>query len=342
MITYFNTKKEINLKEFIGRGGRFLILHLRELKKRNIECQDLVQKRKDRDDVLFLKIRKEGKTRWLSPQKGYFNTKQSCELALHKDLTYKILESVNLPVPQNYKIEKISQLKKIDLSYPVVVKPTDQAKGKGVLIGIKDREELKKSVKRLLKKYSSLIVEEYIPGNDYRLLILDKKLLGAIKRTPPKIKADGKRTIRELIRKENKKRYDRPIAFKPYSKTLEIDLEVKRCLREQGYSLNSIPKKDEKIIVRRNTNFSSGGETLDVTKKVHPENIKIAKKAIKSLGLKFGGVDFVAEKISEPISRNNGRIVEINGIPGIWIHHFPNHGQRRNIAKKIIDYLFEN
>ncbi len=340
MITYFNTKKEINLKEFIGRGGRFLILQ--EAKKRKISCQVLVQKREDKEDVLFLKIKKGDKTRWLSPQKGYFNTKQSCELALHKDLTYKILQSVNLPVPQNYKIEKISQLKKMDLPYPVVIKPTDQAKGKDVLIGIKNKEELKKSVKRLFKKYSSLIVEEFIPGNDYRLLILDGKLLGAIKRTPPKIKADGKRTIRELIRKENKKRYDKPTAFKPYSKTLEIDLEVKRCLREQGYSLNSIPEKDQKIIIRKNTNFSSGGETLDITKKVHPENIKIAKKAIRALGLKFGGVDFVAEKISEPIGRNNGRIVEINGIPGIWIHHFPNHGQKRNIAKKIIDYLFEN
>ena len=94
MIKLFNTKKEIKLNKFIGRGGRFLIL--REAKKRKINCQVLIQKgrKKEDEDVLFIRFEKNGKKRWLSPQRGYFNPKQACELALFKDLTYQILRRV--------------------------------------------------------------------------------------------------------------------------------------------------------------------------------------------------------------------------------------------------------
>ena len=180
MITIINQPdKEIDFSEFIGRGGRFLIL--RELKKRIIDCQIVLGEKRDKEINLYFRIKKDNKVRWLSPQKGYLNTKTSCELALHKDLTYQVLRYNKLPIPKHKKIGKISDLKKLNLNFPVVVKPTAQAKGKDVLVGIENELRLKKSCFRLFKKYSSLIVEEFIPGKDYRLLILGGELIAAVR-----------------------------------------------------------------------------------------------------------------------------------------------------------------
>ncbi|MFH1714525.1 MAG: hypothetical protein ABH831_02960 [Candidatus Nealsonbacteria bacterium] len=341
MITLFNNpKKEINLSKFIGRGGRFLIL--KEVKKKNIDCQVIMTKREDKEDLLYIRLKKGGKTRWISPQRGYFNSKLSCELALYKDLTYQVLRSINLPVPNSVKIERLKQLKDLSLSYPLVVKPTAQAKGKDVLVGLEDEVELRKICKKLLKKYSSLLVEEFIHGNDFRLLILDNKLLAAVERIPPKVKGDGKKTIEKLIEISNTKRHDEPESFRPFLKTLEIDSEIRRCLRKQGFNLKSILPEGKVIKVRQNANFATGGRVEDITDKVHPDNIKLARRAVKALGLKLGGVDIITKDITQSIRKNHGKILEVNGIPGLWIHHFPNRGKGKNIARRIINYLFEN
>ena len=105
---------------------------------------------------------------------------------------------------------------------------------------------------------------------------------------------------------------------------------------------NSIPPLGEKIKIRRNANFTTGGTVKDVTDYVHPQNIKIAIQALKALGLKFGGVDIITQKINQPLTKNRGKIIEINSVPGLWIHHFPHQGQHRNPSREILDYLFKN
>ena len=124
-------------------------------------------------------------------------------------------------------------------------------------------------------------------------------------------------------------------------KFLFKDISIKnRCLAKKKLKLTSVPKKNQVVQVWKNANFSTGGEAEDVTKLVHPDNIKKARQAVKALGLKIGGVDIITKDISQPITENKGKIIEINAIPSLWLHHFPNQGKGRNAAGKIIDYLF--
>lgn len=340
MISLFDQPhKEIEPEELFGYGSRHLIL--RAARKKGIDCQILFRTKRSRKQTLYVRLTKGKKHRWISPPRGFFNSKLSCELALHKDLTHQVLQSNNLPVPRFAKINQAKQIDQIEIPAPWVIKPANQTRGKNVIVKIKTRKKLKRVASQLLKKYRYLIVEQFIRGSDFRLLMLENKLLGAVERIPPRIKGDGKQTIKQLIEMANKKERKREAkSFGPFLKKIKVDLEVKRCLASQGLKFSSIPKKDQLVRVRQNANFSTGGATKDVTKQVHPDNIKIARRAIKALGLQFGGVDIITKDISRPITKNKGKIIEINGIPAIWIHHFPNQGKGRNIASQLVDYLF--
>lgn len=340
MISTFNQpNKKINFKKLLGYGGRHLIL--RAAQQKGIDGQLLFRRKRNKKRVVYIRLKKGKEYRWISPSRGYFNSKFSCELALYKHLTYQILKSINLPIPRFIKINQLKQLNQIEIPPPWVIKPIAQAEGKDVLVGFKNMEELKEVCSQLFKKYSSLIIEEFTPGQDFRLLMLENKLLGAVKRKPPLIKGDGQHTIRQLIDMSNKKeRSHQPQAFKPFLKPLKIDLEMERCLAQQNLNLETIPQKDRIIQVRQNANFSTGGEIEDVTEQVHPANIKIAQQALQALGLKLGGVDMVTHNISQSMAKTGGKIIEINGIPSLWIHHFPHSGQGREVAGEIIKYLF--
>jgi len=337
--TFEQPNRKITPKELLGSQGRHLIL--KAAQQKGIEARLLFRTKKNKKRVVYIRLQKGEGYHWLSPQRGYFNSKFSCELALYKDLTYQVLQSINLPIPEFIKINQLEQLKQINIPAPWIVKPVAQAEGKDVLVGLKDMEEFRKTCRQLFKKYSFLIVEKLIPGRDFRLLMLENRLLGAVKRIPARIKGDGLHSIKQLIDISNKKeRSHQPKTFKPFLKPLRIDLEMERCLARQNLNFETIPQKDQMIQVRQNANFSTGGEIADVTEQVHPANIKIAQQAIRALGLKLGGVDMTAKNISQPMTETGGKIIEINGIPSLWLHHFPHSGQGRNVAGEIIDYLF--
>ncbi len=339
MIRIFNNHKKLNLKDFLNYGGQYLIL--KQAAKKSVDCQVLIQKQGNKRNI-YIKLKKNKQSQWLSHQKGFFNSKLSCDLALSKYLTYQVLEATKLPIPKYAKINQVKQIDQIKIPGPWVIKPISQTKGRDVIIKIKTKQFLKKHARRLFKKYRRLMIEQFTPGKDYRLLILDKKLLGAVRRIPARIKGDGLHNIKQLIVLSNKK--ERRLKSKklaPFLKKIKIDSEIKRCLTQKKLRLGSIPKKNQIIQVRKNANFSTGGEAEDVTKLVHPENIKIARKAIKALGLKLGGVDIITKDVSQPITENKGKIIEINANPSLWLHHFPNRGKSRNPAGKIIDYLFK-
>jgi cyanophycin synthetase len=332
--------KELDIKKLLNYGGQYLIL--KEAQKKGINCQVLIQKQANKRNI-YICLKKGKESHWLSHQKGFFNSKISCNLALSKYLTYQVLESAKLPTPRFTKINRLKQIEQIKIPRPWVIKPANQTKGRDVFLKIKNIQELKKIARHLLKKYRYLMIEEFVKGNDYRLLVLDNKLIGAVKRIPAQIKGDGVHNIRQLIEISNtKERRIKAKKLSPFLKRIKIDLAMKKYLAQKNLKLSSIPKKDKIIRVRQNANFSTGGETEDVTNLIHTENIKIAHKTIKALGLKLCGIDIITKDISQPIEKNKGKIIEINGIPSLWIHHFPNHGQGRNAAGQIIDYLFKN
>lgn len=309
---------------------------------KNIDCQVLVRKIPENKKVVYLCLKKDKKNIWICPQKNFFNLKVSCDLSVYKNMTHQVLEAAKIPVPKQVEINKIEQLKEIKIPTPWVIKPLFEYGGKDVVVNIKNQNELLKTAHELLKKYKSLLIEEFIEGEDFRFLILDNHFLGAIKRIPAQIKGDGIHTIKELVKYSNKyERKEIADSAETYLKPIPIDSELEFCLKKHGLNLSSILTKDKIIFVRKNANVSTGGEAHDMTERVHSENIKLAIKAVQALGLKFGGVDFITKDISQSIKENNGKITEINSLPSLWIHRFPNVGKGRNVADQIIDYLFE-
>ena len=267
------------------------------------------------------------------------NTKYlSMKIAHHKNFTNLILKKAKLPVPKHFACKEIQEAKRNlkKMKFPIVVKPATSRLGFQVYCDITSSSEALKYFKKVRKKFPQVVIEEQIKGKDFRVLIVNGKLVAAMERIPPFVLGDGKSSIKKLIDIENKKRAE----TKNGLKKIAIDLEVRRTLRRQKLNLNSILKKGEKIYLRRNANISTGGVGIDVTEKIHPENIKLAKKAVSTIGLDIGGVDIIVPDISKPYFRQGGKIIEVNGGPDAAIHHFPVRGKARFAGEAIVEMLF--
>lgn len=328
-----------NLEDIAGYRVSYLILQT--ALKKGIDCRLLFRPENNRKK-LYLRFQKNGKIRWLCVAKGYFNSRAGCELALYKYLTHQTLKSANLPSPDFRKITKIEQIDRLEIAGPWVLKPVARKGGQGVLVKIKEKNELKKYAAELLKIYPSLIVEEYVKGDDFRFLILDGRLLGAVKRISPTIMGDGRHNVGQLIEFANQNERGRGANLDAaFLKPLKIDRETERCLKQQSLKIDSVPQNNQIVFVRQNANFTTGGGAEDITDIVHPENIKTAVKAVKALGLKIGGVDIISQDIGQPLGQTNGKIIEVNSAPSLWLHHHPNCGKSRDAAGMLLDWMFK-
>src|SRR5699024_5599391 len=177
-----------------------------------------------------------------------------------KDLTKQFLKKENVPVPQGemFGIDKPKgELIKygLALGFPLVVKPTDGNAGKGVFANITTEEELSEVVDYVREEleFEDVIVEKYVEGEEFRIYVLEDRVLGAMNRVPANIVGDGIHTIRELIHQKNAQRKLNPHLT---SRLIKIDREIEAILEEKEYELNSIPKKDEVIYLREKSNLS--------------------------------------------------------------------------------------
>lgn len=227
------------------------------------------------------------------------------------------------------------------IKYPIVVKPHDGGHGDQVFVGIKDKSSCEEIVKNIFKKRDYVLIEEMFFGTEYRILATRNKVVAVTNRVPANIIGDGVHTIKELINIKNSD----PRRGDDHDKALikiKIDSDVLRNLKKQKLKLGSIVKNEKTVFLRKISNISAGGDSIDVTDIVHPDIKKIAIKAIKAIpGLIYGGVDFMTDKdISKKPTIKSYIIIEINSSPGIFIHHCPYRRKPKNVAKEIIDILF--
>ncbi|HEY9844789.1 MAG TPA: cyanophycin synthetase, partial [Candidatus Caenarcaniphilales bacterium] len=111
-------------------------------------------------------------------------------------------------------------------------------------------------------------------------------------------------------------------------------------LAQQGYSLQTILSAGEVCYLRATANLSTGGIAVDRTDDIHPENIWIAERAAKIIGLDIAGIDIVTPDIAQPLRESGGVIVEVNAAPGLRMHVKPSRGIPRNVAEAVLDMLF--
>ncbi|PLZ08611.1 cyanophycin synthetase [Fischerella thermalis] len=266
------------------------------------------------------------------------------ELACDKEATKRILANAGVPVPKGTVINFLDDLPEaIEYvgGYPIVIKPLDGNHGRGITIDIQNWEEAEVAYDAARQISRSIIVERYYKGRDHRVLVVDGKVVAVAERVPAHVVGDGRSTIAELIEETNKD----PNRGEGHDKVLtkiELDRTSYQLLERQGYTLDSVLAKDEICYLRATANLSTGGIAVDRTDEIHPENVWLAQRIVKIIGLDIAGIDIVTSDISRPLREVDGVIVEVNAAPGFRMHVAPSQGTPRNVAGAVIDMLFPN
>ena len=263
------------------------------------------------------------------------------DIACNKEQTKKMLDAASIPVANGGICIDDDDLDDViqKIGYPIVIKPLDGNHGKGASINIKNREDAIDGL-AYAKKYSHrVIVEKFITGHDFRVLIIDNKLVAAAKREPAHVKGDGKQTIQQLIEETNKDPR-RGYGHENVLTQIDVDRDTTDLLEKLNYTLETVPKKGEVVYLKSTANLSTGGTSIDVTDMMHPENIFLCERISRVIGLDICGVDIMAENLTQPLKENGGCILEVNAAPGFRMHLAPSEGLPRNVAAPVIDMLY--
>jgi cyanophycin synthetase len=262
-------------------------------------------------------------------------------IAQDKELTKKLLASAGVPVPLGREIASAEEAWAAagEIGLPVVIKPKNGNQGKGVTVNITTREQLLKAYAAALEFDSEILVERFLPGNDFRLLVIGNKLVAAARRDPPTVVGDGEHTVRQLVEQVNLD----PRRGSGHATSLtkiRFDDIALACLAGQGLNAESVPARGRRVSLRHNANLSTGGSATDVTDDVHPEVAHRAIVAAKMVGLDICGVDMVCDSILQPLEETGGGIVEVNAAPGLRMHLSPSYGKGRPVGEAIISTMF--
>ena len=257
-----------------------------------------------------------------------------------KDLTKRLLHAAGVPVPLGQPVDTVEEAWEVALKVglPVVVKPQDGNQGKGVTVNITDRAQLEEAYKNAAD-YGTVMVERFLPGHDFRLLVVGDQLVAAARREPPQVLGDGQHTVRELVDQVNLDPRRGEGHATSLTKIRLDDIAVAR-LAMQDLTPDSVPSKGQRVILRNNANLSTGGTATDVTDDVHPEVAARAVAAAQMVGLHICGVDMVAETVLRPLEEQGGGFVEVNAAPGLRMHLAPSYGKPRNVGQAMVDRLF--
>ena len=268
------------------------------------------------------------------------------ELACDKEGTKTILADAGIPVPKGTVVQYLDELKDaIDSvgGYPIVIKPLDGNHGRGITININNWSDAEEAydLASAASKTRSVIVERYYCGSDHRVLVINGKLVAVAERIPAHVIGDGHSTIKELIEITNRDP-KRGEGHDNILTKITVDRTSLDVLAKQGYEMNTVLPEGEKAYLRATANLSTGGIAIDRTDDIHPENVWLAERVAKIIGLDIAGIDVVTPDITKPLREVDGVIVEVNAAPGFRMHASPSIGLPRNIAAPVLSMLFPN
>lgn len=263
------------------------------------------------------------------------------EIAGDKEDTKFLLDQAEVPVPKGEIVRSEEGLKDAVkyIGFPLVIKPISGNHGRGITTDIETMEDALVAFKAAKEVSRSVIVEKNIYGEDFRLLVIDHKLIAAAKRTPAHVIGDGKSTIQQLIDKVNEDPR-RGYGHEKVLTMITVDKMTRGILELGGYTLETVLPKGEMLKLKDTANLSTGGTATDVTDIVHPYNVFMAKRISKIVGLDICGIDVMTNDISIPLPETGGAVLEANAGPGFRMHLEPTEGLSRNVAANVIDMLY--
>jgi cyanophycin synthetase len=263
------------------------------------------------------------------------------EIACDKEDTKFLLEQYEVPIPRGAVIKTEGGLEDAmhKLGFPLVIKPINGNHGRGITTNIQDKETALLAFSQAKKVSNSVIVERFITGFDYRILVVNYKLVAAAKRTPAHVVGDGISTIQQLIDEVNKDPR-RGYGHEKILTQIDVDAITQKILVKKGLTLESVLEKGQMLYVKDTANLSTGGTAEDVTDIVHPYNVFMAERIAKIVGLDICGIDIMTTDITQPLPDTRGAVLEVNAAPGFRMHLAPTSGLPRNVAAHVIDMLY--
>ena len=265
------------------------------------------------------------------------------DIASDKGLTNQLLSSAGLPVPKarTVRSEDAAVEAALLIGWPVVVKPLDGNHGRGVNLDLRSEEEVRRAWPnaRGQSRSGDVVVESYVSGNDYRMLVIGGRLVAVAERVPAGVTADGQHTVRQLVEIENADPR-RGIGHEKVLTRIKLTAAAEQLVAKQGYAMDDVPPKGTRVQLALTGNMSTGGTSIDRTFEVHPENIQVAETAARVVGLDIAGIDFIAPDVAVPVREQGGAIVEVNAAPGFRMHTNPSEGEPQYVARPVIDMLF--
>jgi cyanophycin synthetase len=267
----------------------------------------------------------------------------SVDIAANKELTNRLLQEVGIPVPKSAVVREANEAVRqaTRIGFPVVIKPLDGNHGRGVCINLKNEEEVRRfyPVAEQESRAGTVVVESFITGKDYRILVVNNDLVAVAERVPAHVIGDGERTVAQLVDVTNADPR-RGVGHEKILTRISIDAQTKETLQRQGLTIEDIPPEGAFVQLKQTGNMSTGGTSIDRTDDIHPDNAQIARQAAMVVGLDIAGIDFIAADISQSVRQTGGAIVEVNAGPGFRMHTHPTDGHPRHVGRAVIDMLF--
>lgn len=244
-----------------------------------------------------------------------------------KTTTHRVLRHAGLRVPAQIKVATEQQaLDFLEKHGAVVIKPARGEQGAGISVDVRDADALRKGIDEARKVCEKVLLEEYLSGDDLRIIVIGEEVVAAAVRKPAYIIGNNTDSIKTLIEKQSRRR----AAATDGESHIPFDLETERCVKEAGYSLDSILPENERLLVRKAANLHTGGTIHDVTDELHPTLQKAALDAARAIDIPVTGLDFIVPAIDG----TEYAIIEANERPGLANH------EPQPTAERFIDLLF--
>ncbi|WP_017728882.1 ATP-grasp domain-containing protein [Halalkalibacterium ligniniphilum] len=305
-----------------------------------IECKPLIPGCED-----FLELSYKDKNIMINKTRSHKFSFIAGFLAKNKDASNLLLKRFGLPVPDQIVVSKMSEeaINFLNTYKLVAVKPIDTNCSVGITLGIESEDELENAIKTASSYSNKVIIQKYIEGYDYRVLVIDGKVEGVLEYQPAFIEGDGYSSIEQLIYKLNEDPLRRNNAgeFKPLKKISIKSKNLHFNLKKQGKTLQDILDKGERIQLLLSGNVLAGGISIDRTEDICSVNANIAIEAARAINVDVAGIDIRCKDIRVPINNTTEGILEVNGLPDMTDHVLPYQGTPRDVVKAYLQYLFK-
>lgn len=263
------------------------------------------------------------------------------ETASDKELTIKLLSDIGIPTPRHRLVRTAEEA--LDaaewLGFPLVTKPLDVSHGRGISLNLSTPEEVKRGFEIANEYTNSVLVETFLHGKDYRVLVINNEVVAVAERVPAHVVGDGEHTITQLIEIINSDPR-RGFGHEKVLTKIKVNHQSELLLQRSGYTLDTVLPRGEVCYLAATANLSTGGTAIDRTNEINYETRELALRAAQVIGLDIAGIDIITPDITKSLREVGGGIVEVNAGPGFRMHLQPSQGQPRNVARHVIDMLF--